>query len=108
MRNEEVKTQIFRIGELARVKNVRKHPFIFNGTINTAPRMLAKYDYDTLEICNDSNEDVFFSLDGGQVYQLAKKLEMRIWDRCTFSEQFWVYCGANTAAIRVTLWRQEI
>lgn len=104
----DIRTQVFKIGELARVTAVRKYPFIFNGTITTTPRLLAKYDYDSIELCNDSQEDVFFSLDGGQTYQLAQKLEVRVWDKCTFSEQFWIFCGANTAAVRVTLWRQDL
>jgi hypothetical protein len=104
MANQKIAT--FHIGEQYK-NNVRKYPFVFNGIIDTEPRQYAKYDFDSILVCNDSAEDVFYSLDGGNHYQKIKKLELQSLDLCTFSENFWMYCGANTAAVRVTLWRQD-
>jgi len=105
------KIPTYRVGEKFAGQNLAlgggKLPFMFDGSIGTAPILLAKFEYDSVHILNDSPDTIYFSLDGGSKYMRIFSSEVFLYDLCTASTELWMYSAASASAVRVILWNQK-
>jgi hypothetical protein len=110
---EVLHTVTYRIGEKIKTGNdavraQRNPPFIFNSLLGTDPKKLCMYEYDTVQVVNDSGNDIYFSLDGGRQYFRLGSTESLTWDECTNSLEFWAYAANANSAVRISLWKRSI
>lgn len=102
----------YRMGELVSQGGssvpAKTAPFIFVGLIQVDPLLLARFEYDTVFIANDSVNTLSFSMDGGRTYMDLLKTEVIVWDRCTSSEDLYVKASAINTKIRVALWKESL
>ena len=102
-------TVTYRIGEMVqRSSRTRSYPFRFEGNIGTAVKQIAIFDYDTIQVINDSAVDIWFSVDNGRDYFRLAATESITWDKCTKSQKLFMYAAAAGSAVRVALWQEEM